>query len=225
MGSPSPTSSSLNVAQSVGHLLFETWLGQALVSGFVLACLGWLFHTWIAGFLRRCWAWVRDLRLTRKSTVVKEIEAAVETAEASMREKVDAHARAPTGRARQAGMADDEAALARDERRRAGEMKDQWTIHTNRAQEQRYILRNTNARSARRVRLDPPLPGSFEVIAGPVWDLIENGEHVAFQGRIADSSLFEALGRGLDVLWTDDHGDEQSARIVIDRNYNHLAWF
>jgi hypothetical protein len=177
---------------------FNSGLVQPVLGAAFLAVLGWVVRTWIRARSRRLWGGGIDLRVTRNSTVEKRIETAVSDVRSEVQRQLDQQAEAE--RERQLawvmptnlnGLSEEERAIARDEQRHAGQMKDQWTTSTDRSRERHYVLRNVNARTAKNVRVVPILHGAFEVISGPPGDTVENGAAVPLEGRISDPSLFE----------------------------------
>lgn len=223
MSSPSP-SPSTSITQ-ITHFLFDTWLGQGLILFAIPAVLGFIFRTWIKTHLLDLWRLLLDVRVTRQRTIdtkIREAEAAVR-AEQAAQERAKSQAIPDPWLPRK--LSEEEATAARDERRRKGELKDQWVISTDRSVERGYFLENVAARVARNVRLTHAYDDVFEVISGPPWDRLANGEIVSFQGRIADPARFKMSDRRLIVRWTDDHGDEQQKRLQLDNDYSETSLF
>jgi hypothetical protein len=227
MPSPSPTPTP-GIPELVAGFFWNHWLGQVLLGAAVLGLIGWIFRTWIKHRLQQLGEWLRDLRLTRRSVVDAEIASAVAGTEGEWEARV-AEVRAEGGEALEqlreeltpsapAIVTPEEAAEIRDHYRRQRSLEDQWVISTNRSRRHAYVLRNYAARETTNVTLRSPFHGAFEFFDPPEWDQMNEGDAVSFTGRIANPDSFEVSGRGLQVSWTDDHGDEQTRRVQIDRD-------
>lgn len=223
MPSPTPTPGVLELTLD---FFWNHWFGQLLLGAAVLALIGWIFRTWIKHRLQQLGAWLRDLRLTRRSTVDAEIATAVlatekewearlaevrtEGAEALERLREQLTPSAP------AVVTPEDAAEMRDHYRHRRSLEDQWVISTNRSRRHAYVLRNYAAREATNVSLRSPL-SAFEFFEPPEWERVDEGGTVGFTGRISDPESFGITDRELQVYWTDDHGDEQVKRVQVDR--------
>lgn len=214
MATPSPTPfgppDSLRV---VGDFLFGSWLGQAITAAAVIALIAWIFkplREWAIARLKSLIGRLRDIRITRATTISEKIEEAVALAVAKVREELQ-----PAAPLEPAEPSEEELSAIRDEARHKAMVRDQWQLSTNRSREHGYVLRNYSARSARRVRLESGI--GFEFLGPVEWDLIEEGESVLFKGRVAQARYWSAFDRYLEVHWTDDHGDNQMKQVQVDR--------
>lgn len=161
-----------------------------------------------------------------KSAAEREIEQA-RSAEAAAREsgakaveEARAEGRAAVDRVRR-DLApkepdEDDKRVEQELRQHEADLKAQWVISTYRSKEFTYILFNYNARTARYVRIVPPSAG-FQVFDGPPWPQLEHHDSPEFTGRVTDATAWRSYRRHLTVQWIDDHGDEQSASIQVDR--------
>lgn len=227
MPTPSPAPGP-GVPELLLDFFWNHWFGQLLLGAAVLGLIGWIFRTWIKHRLQQFGAWLQDLRLTRRSTIDAEIASAVAGTEREWESRV-AEARAEGAEALEqlreeltpsapAIVTPEEAAEIRDRNRHQRSLQDLWVISTNRSRRHAYVLRNYAARDTTNVTLRSPFLNAFEFFNAPAWDEINEGDAVGFTGRIADPDSFEVSDRALQVSWTDDHGDEQTRRVQVDRD-------
>jgi len=227
MPSPTPTPTP-GIPELILGFFWYHWLGQLLLGAAILGVIGWVFRTWIKSRIQQFVLWLRDLRLTRRSMIDKEIASAVAASEAEWESRV-ADVRVEGAQALErlrerltpstpAVVTPEEAAAMRDERRHRRSVEDQWVISTNRSRRHGYILRNYAAREATGVSLTAAFRDSFEFIDPPEWHQVSEGHAVGFKGRISNPDTFQLMNRELQVSWTDDHGDQQTKRVQVDRD-------
>lgn len=203
---------------------FGFWLGQAITTAAVIAILAWMFKP-VRHWLRAAAGWVanqvRDIRITRQSTIRRKIQDAVVSAVGAVRAELAPPARPADPWSVPVELSEEDRQAMRDEANRQANMRDQWSLSTNRDRKHGFVLHNHAARTAQRVRLDDAY--GFEFLDDAEWDEVEQGEFARFDGRVIDAARWKLLDRKMDVHWIDDHGDAQVKRIQVDRTLGHLG--
>lgn len=195
----------------VGSFLFGHWLGQGLVLGFILFVISVMvrpLRRWLAGRWKSVVAWLRDLRITRESTISRRIR----EAQRPLGEEREAKASTEWGVPERS---EEELQAERDSRTHERATADQWVLSTYRSARHGYAIQNYAARNATFVRL-AARGDSFEFLGDHSWDEFSEGESKVFLGRIKDPTHWEIFRRALIVRWVDDHGDEREGMIQMD---------
>lgn len=214
--SPATLEEALNL---LGDFFFGFWLGQTLTGAVVVAILVWIFkpiRLWLTALGRRMVGRIKDIRVTRESTTQQKIQVAVNSAVAAVRADLVPPARPADAWSVPTEVSDEDRQAARDEANRRANLRDQWSLSTNRSRKHGFVLRNHAARTAQHVRLDAAGHG-FEFIDDAEWDEVRQGDSARFDGRVVDAQLWSLFDRNIDVHWIDDHGDAQVKRIQVDR--------
>jgi len=220
---PTPQASPADVLGMLGDFFFGFWLGQTITGTVVVAVLIWILRPlrrWFQHLGHGAMNLVKDLRLTRQSTIERTIQEAVDSAVNEVRTEL-APAAEPWSIPPE--KTEEEMQTLRDEANHRANLRDLWSLSTNRSRQHGYVLHNHAARTAQHVRLDGAY--GFEFLGAAEWDRIKQGESVSFAGRIVDAQRWNALSRQMDVHWIDDHGDAQLKRIQVDRSISSTDYW
>ncbi|KAA9110162.1 hypothetical protein [Microbacterium rhizomatis] len=173
-------------------------LNHWLVQGLVVALVAWLIglvikpsREWMGRMARSAWRALRDIRVTRETTVQRRVDAATE---ARASEVSSAQPPGVTPKARRAP----------------------WSIRADHDRVRGWTLTNLTDQTAAHVSLFDPISAFKFEGAAPQWIAIHPGESQPFEGHIANDNAL-TFGGGMRIEWTDPHGDNRTAHIVPRR--------